>query len=140
MANILILGVNYSWGDLSLILFGVPLSGVGGVEVKAKQDKKNNYAIGNQPVSRGRGRIEYEASLKGVYLDELRPIRAAAPNGSLLQIAPQNIKLLLVSTNGIPVIITLKNAEFLEDPFSATAGDTKLVVDIPLIISGIDYR
>jgi len=140
MANILILGVNYSWGDLSLIMFGVPISGFGGIDVKSSQVKTNEPGAGNEAVSRGRGLITYDCSIKGLFLDELRPIRAAAPNGSLLQIAPQNIKLLLVSTNGIPVIITLKNAEFLEDPFSATAGDTKLVVDIPLIISGIDYR
>ena len=56
MATPLINGVNYSWANISVILFGQPVIGIVSIMYKAKQEKKNNYGSGTEPVSRGYGR------------------------------------------------------------------------------------
>lgn len=140
MANVLINGINYSWGDVTLIILGVPIVGFQGIEIKSKQEKTNNYGQGNEPISQGFGRKEYEATIKGVYYDELRPLIAAAPDKDLLKLAPSDFTILVVSQNGIPSKLTLKYASFIETPFSVNEGDTKIINDLPLLIAGIKWN
>ena len=43
MSNPLINGVNYSWANVKLVLFGVPVVGITNIEYKRTQKKENNY-------------------------------------------------------------------------------------------------
>jgi hypothetical protein len=133
---VLVNGVNYSWGNITVVLFGVPLSGILGIGYKAKQAKTNNYGQGNEPVSRGYGMKEYEGSIE-IYTDTLKAIIAQAPGRDITKIPPFNIP---VTFGGEGVGTTkdvLLACEFMEDPFAGKSGDTKLTVTIPLIIGGI---
>ena len=140
--GVLVNGVNYSWGNVKMILFGVPVIGITQINYSRKQTKENNYGFGNEPVGRGYGRIEYEGSIE-IYRDEWQKIINAAPNNDPLVIAPFPIPILMGDIPGqgsgivIPKQVTLHNVEFLEDNFSANEGDTKLMVTVPLIIAGI---
>ena len=50
---VLVNGVNYSWGNISVVLFGTPVVGILSIEYKRKQKKENNYGAGFEPISRG---------------------------------------------------------------------------------------
>lgn len=138
MATPLINGINYSWAGIKLVLFGVPVVGITKISYNAKQKKENNYGAGTEPVSRGYGNTEYEASIE-LYMDEWKRIIAASPNRNPLAIPPFDIQVLYGSNAIAPdQIDVLKSCEFLENPLDASQGDTKLMVTIPLIIAGIE--
>lgn len=137
MATPLINGTNYSWGNIKLVLFGVPVVGITKIDYKKKQVKENQYGLGFEPVSRGYGNIEYEASIE-IYVDELRRIKQAAPNRDLLAIPAFDIQVLYGGAGVQPATDVLRACEFLEDPLSTSQNDTKIVVSVPLIIAGIE--
>lgn len=137
--NILINGINYSWGDIQLVLFGVPVRGCTKVEYKTKQNKTNNYGIGVKPISRGYGNEEYEGSIE-LYMDEWKGIIANSPNKNPMQIAPFPITVLFGSSRAGANVVKLQKCEFLESGFTANQGDTSLKVTIPLIIGGIEEK
>lgn len=132
----LINGVNYSWGNLSIVLFGNVIIGLTKISYKRKQEKTNNYGAGFEPISRGYGRIEYEGSIE-IYVDELKRLISAAPNKDILQIAPSDVQVVFAGQRVLPNKDTLNYVEFLEDPLDANEGDTKLLVTIPVILAGL---
>jgi len=67
---VLINGVNYSWINATIPIFGIPLIGITKFMVKRSQVKENNYGRGAEPVSRGYGR-----NLSKVSLTEARETR-----------------------------------------------------------------
>jgi hypothetical protein len=137
MATPLINGINYSWANVSLVLFGVPVVGITKIDYKRKQKKENNYGFGSQPVSRGYGAYEYEGSIE-LYLDEWKRIIAAAPNRDPLLIPPFDIQVVYTGRGVVPDRDVLKSCEFMEDNMTANQGDTKLLVTVPLIIGLIN--
>ena len=132
----LINGVAYSWSSISFVLFGVPVAGIVNIEYKRKQAKTNNYGAGPEPVSRGYGKKEYDGSIE-IYLDEWKRIIKASPSRDPLAIGWFDIPVLYGNSVADATKDVLKAVEFLEDPFNAKEGDTKLTVKIPLIIGAI---
>jgi len=138
MANPLINGVNYSWANVKLVLFGVPVVGVTSIEYKRKQKKENNYGMGTEPVSRGYGNKEYEGKIT-LYREEWNAIIAAAPSRDPLDIPFFDIQVTFSGARVQPSLDVLRACEFLEDPFTVAQGDTKIMVEIPLVIGQIDH-
>jgi hypothetical protein len=139
MVTPLINGTNYDWGQVTVILFGIPVIGITKIDYKRKQKKDNNYGIGYEPISRGYGQIEYDASIE-IYQDELKRIIASAPNQDLLSIPPFDIQVIFQTKGLLLARDTLKMCEFTEDSVSASSGDTKLTVNLPLILAGIEHK
>ena len=136
MATPLINGVSYGWGNIQLVLFGVPVVGITKIDYKAKQTKENIYGSGYKPVSRGYGKYEYEGSIE-IYTEEWKRIIAAAPGRDPLSIAPFDIEVVFAGNRVAPEKDSLKMCEFLENPLSVSEGDTSIKVSIPLIIGDI---
>jgi hypothetical protein len=137
MATPLINGVNYSWANVKLILFGVPVVGITKISYKTKQKKENQYGAGYEPISRGYGNKEYEGSIE-IYTDELKNIIASAPNRDLMAIPPFNIQVVFEdAANGFLTQDSLLMCEFTEEGLDASQGDTKLLVSLPLVIGKI---
>lgn len=136
MATPLINGVSYGWGNIQLVLFGVPVVGITKIDYKAKQTKENLYGAGYKPVSRGYGKYEYEGSIE-IYTEEWKRIIAAAPGRDPLSIAPFDIEVVFAGNRVTPEKDSLKMCEFLENPLSSSEGDTSIKVSIPLIIGDI---
>lgn len=132
----LINGVSYGWGNVTLVLFGVPVVGITKIEYKKKQAKENLYGAGYKPVSRGYGRYEYDGSIE-LYTEEWKRIIAAAPDRDPLNIAPFDIQVVFAGTRVSPEKDVLKMCEFMEDPLSVNEGDTSIKVTIPLVIGDI---
>jgi len=133
----LINGINYDWASISLQLFGVPITGIAKISYSRKQKKENNYGAGPYPVSRGYGNVEYQGSIE-MYMDEWKLIIANSPNRDPLSIPPFDITIIFGADGLTPGKDVLRKVEFLDDPFSASQGETKLMVTIPLIIAQID--
>ena len=139
MSVVLRNGINYSWGDIKLVLFGRVVTGNTQISYKKSQTKENNYGAGEEPVSRGYGNVEYEASIE-LYVDEWRSIKASAQaaGSDVLSLPPFDIQVIYGNSRtqrlGTDV---LQQCEFLEDPFEGSQNDTKMLVTIPLIIAGI---
>jgi hypothetical protein len=137
MATPLINGVNYSWANVKLILFGVPVIGITKISYKTKQKKENQYGVGYEPISRGYGNKEYEGSIE-IYTDELKNLIAAAPNRDLMAIPPFNIQIVFEdAANGFLTQDNLLMCEFTEEGLEASQSDTKLLVSLPLVIGKI---
>ena len=136
-ATPLVNGTNYSWANVTLILFGVPVTGVTEISYSAKQKKENNYGAGVEPVSRGYGNKEYEGSIS-LYADVWKKIIAASPDRDPLQIAPFDIQVTYGGSRVTADKDVLRAVEFAENPFDGKSGDTKLMVKIPLIIASIE--
>lgn len=130
-------GINYSWANISLVLFGVPVVGITKIDYTRKQKKENNYGAGSQPISRGYGQYEYDGKIE-MYLDEWKKIIAASPNRDALLIPPFDIQITYSGRGILAEKDVLKAVEFMEDPLSAGQGDTKLMVSIPLVIGSIE--
>lgn len=137
MATPLINGINYSWGNVKLILFGTPIVGITKIDYKTKQKKENQYGAGYEPVSRGYGNKEYEGSIE-IYTDELKRIIALAPNRDLMQIPPFQIQVVFEDATGVLVTTdVLEMCEFMEEGLSVSQGDTKILTSLPLAIGAI---
>lgn len=134
----LINGVAYSWSNVKVNLFGVPVVGITEVNFNNKQKKENNYGAGINPVSRGYGNVEPEADIT-IYWDEWIKIIDASPDKNPLNIAPFDIQILFGGSSVNFKQVNLRSCEFLEDPFQAKQGDNKLVVKIPLIVGLIEH-
>jgi hypothetical protein len=130
-------GIAYDWASITVVLFGVPVSMITKISYTRKQKKDNNYGAGYVPISRGYGNIEYDASME-LYTDQWQQIIRISPNNDPLQIPPFDIQVVFANTGQIPVRDVLRSCEFVEDPFSSSQGDTKLMVNIPLIVAQID--
>lgn len=133
----LVNGVNYSWVNVSLILFGAPVVGIVAIDYKRKQEKKNNYGAGKKPVSRGYGREEYEGSIE-LYLDEWKAIIAASPNRNPNEIPMFDIPVTFSGDGVLTMKDVLRSCEFMEDAVEMKEGDTRFTVKVPLIIGDIN--
>lgn len=139
MATPLINGINYDWGNVTVILFGVPVVGITKISYKSAQVKENNYGLGRKPVSRGYGPVTFEGSIE-MYADEWKRIISRAPFSDPLQIPAFDIAITFGGNGTQPCADTLRMVEFLENPLAANQGDTKLLVTIPLIIGDIEHE
>ena len=133
----LINGISVSWSQMQFPFLGVPLTGVTAISWSVKQEKTNNYGVGNKPVSRGYGRVTYEGSIT-MLAEEWKNIVAAAPNGQLTDIPFFDLPILFVSpTTGLEMKHTLKAIDFTEASFDAKEGDTMIPITIPFIFADI---
>lgn len=133
----LINGINYSWANVSLVLFGVPVIGITKIDYKRKQKKENNYGFGAQPISRGYGNYEYEGSIE-LYLEEWKAIIANSPSRDPLLVGPFDIPVIYGGSRVTADKDVLRSVEFLEDPLATNQGDQRILVNIPLIIASIE--
>lgn len=134
----LINGINYSWSNVKLNLFGVPVVGIVAIDYEVKQKKENNYGAGPEPVSRGYGNKEYTGSIE-IYRDEWQRIVNASPSKDPLDIKPFDIQVLFGGSSVQLVQDNLLACEFVNDPFTAKQGDSSLKVKLDLVIGKIQH-
>ena len=134
----LINGVNYSWANITLVLFGIPVRGITKIEYAKKQNKANNYGWGQEPISRGYANNEYTASFE-VYQDEWRNVIAASPFKDPTLVPPFEVQVVFGGSRLQVQTDILQMCEFTDDAFTANQGDAKLLINIPLIVGGIKH-
>lgn len=131
-------GVNYSWPNQKVIIFGQPLIGITKLTLMEDQVKENNYGMGSEPTSRGYGNKSYTGSME-VYFDELVKIVSQSPGRTINDIGMFNFTVAMLSTRNVPYTIKVMGAEFTSFGLTSNQGDTKFLVELPLIIGGIKW-
>lgn len=136
---VLINGKTYSWGDIAVVLFGQRVAGITAVSYDQEQEKENVYGAGNQPVARGYGNKKYTASIT-LLSEEVSALEAAAPNGDICDIPPFDVVVSFMNDQRAVVTHILKNAEFSKDSRNGKQNDPKMEIELPLIISHIQWK
>lgn len=131
-------GRAYDWASLRAQMLGQTVVGITAVSYKIKQEKVNNFAGGVNPVSRGYGKREPEASITLEMKEVERIMAALPPGGSLLDVPPFPVVISFVNSSNQLVTHTLHNCEFLENGRELKTGDTNVEVELPLILSHIE--
>jgi hypothetical protein len=139
MAIPLINGEAYGWADIKINILGREVIGVKSVSYSDTQEKQNNYGAGHRPVSRGRGRIEAEASVT-LHMEEVIALQAIAPQRNIMNIRPFDIIVSYINSSGAVVTDKIRNCEFLSNSRDISEGDMEIPVELELIISHIDYN
>ena len=137
----LINGVNYSFGNITLVLFGVPILGFTKIEYKVSQKKEDNYGAGFEPVSRGYSNKTYSGMIE-IFMDEWRRVMIAAKAkgyNSPLDIPAFDIQVIYGGSRITAATDVLRMCEFTEDAVSVSQGDSKIMISLPLIIAKIDH-
>jgi hypothetical protein len=138
MENIVMVnGRAYSAPDVKLQMFGRLVLGWTAISYKKKQNKTNNYGGGKYATSRGYGIEEYEASIT-LEMKEVERLTASAAAGSILDLPPTDIVISFINEANLLVTHTLRYAEFLENGRTIESGSTNLLVELPLVIAGIN--
>ncbi len=138
MATTLVNGKSYSYVDIVMVVAGVPIFGVTGINYEETQEKTNNYGASIRPVSRGRGKKETSGDIT-LDMNEVEALRDAIPSGSLLDIDPFDVQVSYLNAQKVVTHI-LKNCEFTNDGVGASEGDTNISKQFNLVMSHIKYR
>lgn len=135
----LINGKEYSWGDISVLINGIFVSGITGIEYSDEQEVTDNYGAGRYPVSRSKGRITCAGKIT-LYSSEVNALVKQSANGRLQDLAAFDITVSYVPDDG-GVVVTdkLRNCQFKKNERSWSEGDASKTVDLELAVSHIEW-
>lgn len=135
----LINGRTYDWGDVNVLIAGVPVTGIVAIDYGDKQEKKDNYGAGRYPVSRSRGKITTSAKIT-LDMKEVEAIQSRSRDGRLQTIDPFKITVSYIPDNGTGIVTDiLNNVEFLSNDRKWKTGDTNQDVELDLICSHVTW-
>lgn len=137
MAQPLINGTAYDYASITMKILGVDINSVMEIKYKSKQDKKNNYGAGDEPVSRGKGVKEYECEIK-MSKNDYSALRDAVPSKELLDIPPFDITVTYKNDQRV-ITDVIQNSEFLEEGEEGAQGDTDIAMSFPILPGKILY-
>ena len=83
-------GMLCSWADIVVLIGGVPVTGVTGVEYDDQQEVVNKYGAGRYPVGRSKGRITCSGKLI-LYQEEVQALSAQSVTGRLQDLPPFDV-------------------------------------------------
>jgi hypothetical protein len=134
----LINGINWGAGNVRVILPVIGFyPGITEINYERKQDKKNHHGLGVEPIGRGYGIAEYTGDIS-MYEETWALIALGSPDKDPIKLPPFPITIVIGGLNVPFKKIVLASAEFMNNPFSAKSGDTKLVKRVQLVIGGIE--
>lgn len=129
---------NIVWENVSVTMLGSINDLVTKIEYKRTGNHVTNYAAGSEPIGIGKGKYTYTASIE-MYQEAWQAIYAAS-GGNPLSLLPFDIAISVLPTEDSPILFpytdTLYNCVFLEDGMTTQANDTKIMINIPLLITG----
>jgi hypothetical protein len=129
----------YDWADISLIIGGVPVTGITGIEYDDDQEVQNNYGAGRYPISRSKGRISCTAKLT-LTIEETRAIQKNSLTGRLQDIEPFNIVVCYLPADATKIHRDIiHNCQFKKNSRTWAENDMGKTVELELIVSHIDW-
>lgn len=130
-------GTAYGAGDVKLNILGRTVVGLDKIKYGTKQEKKNLYAMGREPVQRGLGQRTYECALTFKAF-EMDAISKSAPNGDISQIKPfVGVVTYMDGDESLIKTDALKYIEFTGEMREIKGGDTEVVIECEVAIGGI---
>lgn len=134
----LVNGVLYAWADIVVLIGGVPITGITGIEYGDTQDVVNLYGAGRLPVGRSKGRITPSGKLI-LYQEEVEALQAQSPTGRLQDLPAFDIIVQYLPASGLIHTDKIRNCNFSENTRKWAEGDTGKPVELPLIPSHIEW-
>lgn len=135
----LINGNLYTWADITVLIGGVPITGIRGIKYSDKQEITNVWGAGRYPVGRGKGRITCEASVK-LLVDEVRALASSSSTGRLQDLGVFDVQVSYIpDESGKIVHDVIHDCQFSEVELDWSEGDQSKEVDLPLICSRIEW-
>ena len=128
----LINGIEYSWGDITATVGGVPVVGITAIEYGDDQVVENHYGAGRFPVSYSKGRVTPSAKIT-VAMGEVIGWQAKSPTGRLQDLAPFPIVVAYIPEDGQIVTDKIMNCRFKKNARNWKEGDTRQLVDLELV-------
>ena len=132
-------GKLYDWADIVLVIAGVPVTGITGIEYKDDQDIVTKYGAGRYPVGFAKGRITSTGKIT-LYQEEVEAMQRQSLTGRLQDIAPFDIIVSYLPDTGIVSIDKLRNCMFKNNGRGWKEGDTGQEVEIDLVMSHIQWN
>ena len=132
-------GKSYDWADIVLVIAGVPVTGITGIEYKDDQDIVTKYGAGRYPVGFAKGRITSTGKIT-LYQEEVEAMQRQSLTGRLQDIAPFDIIVSYLPDTGIVSIDKLRNCMFKNNGRGWKEGDTGQEVEIDLVMSHIQWN
>ncbi len=131
-------GMLCTWADIVVLIGGVPVTGIIGVEYGDSQEIVNKYGAGRHPVGRAKGRITPSAKLI-LYQEEVQALSARSPTGRLQDLPTFDVIVQYVPDSGLLVTDKIRNCHASDNVRKWKEGDTGQEVEIPLVPSHIDW-
>lgn len=129
----------YSWVNVSVVLFGQPVIGCRGIEYKPKMAKEAMYAMGKRAYSIQRGKREYEGTLT-ITQSELAALNRSAVAKGYDDVLDLEMDIVVSYVdNGIVTTDRIQNATFTEAPMSMKEGDMYMEVALPFIALDVKH-
>lgn len=132
-------GKLYDWADIVLVIAGVPVTGITGIEYKDDQEIVTKYGAGRYPVGFAKGRITSTGKIT-LYQEEVEAMQRQSLTGRLQDIAPFDIIVSYLPDTGIVSIDKLRNCMFKNNGRGWKEGDTGQEVEIDLVMSHIQWN
>lgn len=135
----LINGVAYSSANIAVIIPIIGLvTGVAEINYSKEQQIDDNYALSQDPVSRGYGQNKYMADIT-IYKEVWNRIIDLSPEKDPTKLPFFDITVTFGGP-GVPFRKeTLRAVNFKNNPMGVKSGDTKITCKINLAVAGIDF-
>ena len=131
-------GMLVSWADIVVLIGGVPVTGITGVEYSESQEIVNKWGAGRHPVGRAKGRITPSCKLI-LYQEEVQALSAQSPTGRLQDLPPVDIIVQYIPDSGQLVTDKIRNINFSENARKWKEGETGQEVELPGVPSHIEW-
>lgn len=129
----------YSWVNVSVVLFGQAVLGCRGIEYKPKMAKEAMFASGKRAYSIQRGKREYEGTLT-ITQSELAALNRSAVAKGYDDVLDLEMDIVVAYLdNGIVTTDRIQNATFTEAPMSMKEGDMYMEVALPFIALDVKH-
>lgn len=131
-------GMLCAWADVVVLIGGVPVTGITGVEYDDKQEIVNKYGAGRHPVGRSKGRITPSGKLI-LYQEEVQALSAQSTTGRLQDLPPFDVIVQYLPDSGLLVTDKIRNCHISGNARKWKEGDTGQEVELPLVPSHIEW-
>ena len=135
----LINGMICAWADVTVLVGGVPFTGITAIEYGDEQEIVNKWGAGRHPVGRAKGRITPTAKLI-LYQEEVQALQKQSPNGRLQDLPLFDIIVQYLPDSGIIATDKIRNCHISANARKWKEGDTGQEVEIPLVPSHIEWN
>ena len=134
----LVNGMLCAWADIVVLIGGVPVTGVLGVEYDDQQEIVNKYGAGRYPVGRSKGRITSTGKLI-LYQEEVQALSAQSATGRLQDLPPFDVIVQYMPDSGMLVTDKIRNCHISGNARKWKEGDTEQQVELTLVPSHIEW-
>lgn len=131
-------GMLCAWADVVVLIGGVPVTGITGVEYGDQQEIVNKYGAGRHPVGRSKGRITPSGKLI-LYQEEVQALSAQSTTGRLQDLPPFDVIVQYLPDSGLLVTDKIRNCHISGNARKWKEGDTGQEVELPLVPSHIEW-